>query len=482
MSLESPLQKLALKLAAKARDPDLDGYKPLAHQIEFHSDTSGGRINFGGNRSGKSYSSVCEMVWWATGTHPYRPTPRPPVALRHVAVDRPQGIDKVLKELYKKITPPRYLRGGNWDAAWQNNPPVLHFDNDSFIEFLTYEQELDKHAGTSRHAVAFDEEPDEAIFNENMARLIDTNGEWWIAMTPVEGLTWVYHRFYLKWEEDELSEDVGIHIFLTDNNSYLPSGAFDRLLGDLSPEEKEARRTGKFVALSGLIYPYDDNKHVMPLEPRHGLLTLTGMDHGLRNPTSWHWYQIDSDGVFYVLKEHYGEDKLVKEHAQIVRTIEAGNRLLVPQYRVGDPAIFSRNPLDGQTVASEYAGYGIFINKGNNDVDAGVQRVAQLFADDRIIIDPSCRALRKELRTYRWDEWATRKAETSKEPKNKPKKKDDHAVDDLRYAVMSRPLYDTGRGPIQQDTQVDPTIRWAEPYQKDHRDSGAYDDEMGSEW
>lgn len=105
MSLESPLQKLALKLAAKARDPDLDGYKPLAHQIEFHSDTSGGRINFGGNRSGKSYSSVCEMVWWATGTHPYRPTPRPPVALRHVAVDRPQGIDKVLKELYKKITP-----------------------------------------------------------------------------------------------------------------------------------------------------------------------------------------------------------------------------------------------------------------------------------------------------------------------------------------------------------------------------------------
>lgn len=483
-----PIQKLGVLLAQKARNPDIDGYKPLPHQVRFHSNPAKGRINFGGNRSGKSYSSVCEMVWWATGTHPYRDTPRPPVALRHVAVDKPQGIDKILKELYKKICPSRVLRGGTWESAWQSNPPALFFENGSFIEFMSYEQELDKHAGTSRHAIAFDEEPDEAIFNENMARLIDTDGDWWIAMTPVEGLTWVYHRFYLKWEEGELSEDVAIFVFLTDDNYYLPAGAFDRLMGDMSEEEKKARRTGQFIALSGLIYPFDQNYHVRALEPRPGLLTITGMDHGLRNPTAWLWAQIDHDGVFYIVREHYKSELLVKDHAAAVKIIEASNRNLIPAYRIGDPAIVHRNPLDGQSVASEYASHGIIIGPGNNDVDAGINRVASLFhihetLGARIYIDPSCRALIKELRTYRWDEWATRKAETSKEPKTKPKKKDDHAADALRYLVMSRPPEDSGNGPlVEAGPPRIPGAQYPTDWQYDHRDSAAYDDYMGSEW
>lgn len=486
---QDPLQLLALKLAQKARDPDLDGYKPLKHQIDFHSDPAGGRINFGGNRSGKTYSSVCEMVWWATGTHPYRKTPRPPLALRHVAVDKPQGIEKTLKELYKKITPPRFLRGGSWESAWQNVPPMLHFDNGTFIEFLTYEQELDKHAGTSRHAVAFDEEPDEAIFNENMARLIDTNGEWWISMTPVEGLTWVYYRFWLKFEDGELDKNIGIHVFLTDDNIYLPPGAFDRLLGDLSPEEKDARRTGKFVALSGLIFPFNTELHVKDIEPVPNVLKLCGMDHGLRNPAAWLWGQIDHDGRLYIIREHYRADLLVRDHAQAVKIVEATEPLLKPMYRVGDPSIFNRNPLDGQTVASEYAQYGIHIGAGNNDVDAGILRLSALLRGHPdhgpyLYIDRSCRNLIKEFRTYRWDEWATRKAETSKEPKTKPKKKDDHAIDAARYMAMSRPAFDTGKMGLTQDDldrDRDPSVKYA-PSSRDYRDGASYDEYLGQEW
>jgi phage terminase large subunit-like protein len=484
-----PLQKLGVLLAQKARDPDIDGYKPLPHQVRFHSNPARGRINFGGNRSGKSYSSVCEMVWWATGTHPFRDTPRPPVALRHVAVDNPQGINKILKELYKKIVPSRYLRGGSWESAWQNSPPALFFSNGSFVEFMSYEQELDKHAGTSRHAIAFDEEPDEAIFNENMARLIDTDGEWWIAMTPVEGLTWVYTRFWLKYEEGELSEDVAIFVFLTDDNYYLPSGAFDRLMGDMSEEEKKARRTGAFIALSGLVYPFDQNVHVRDLEARRGLLTFTGMDHGLRNPTAWLWGQVDSDGVLYIVHEHYKSELYVKDHAAAVKAIEASNPLLVPSYRIGDPSIFNRNPLDGQSVGSEYATHGIYIGPGNNDVDAGINRLASMFYvhpdfGPKIYIDRSCRALIRELRTYRWDEWATRKAETQKEPKTKPKKKDDHAADALRYMAMTRPETDSGSGPIAPDPVPRiPGSQYPTDWEAyDHRNSGAYDDVMGSEW
>lgn len=485
-----PLAELSYMLNRKATKPDIDGYKPQEHQIDFHSSTAGGRCVFGGNRSGKTISSVVEMIWWATGTHPYKRTPRPPVALRHVAVDKPQGVDKILKELYKQLCPPRILEGRAFEKAWHTKPDELHFSNGSFIEFLSYEQDLDKHAGTSRHAIAFDEEPDEAIFNENMARLVDTDGSWWISLTPLEGLTWLYHRFYLPWESGTLSEDVKLWHWLTSDNKYIKMSAVERLLGDLSPEEKQARMTGQFMALSGLIYPFNERIHVKPLEALPHLLTFTSMDHGYRAPSSWHWYQVDSDGRIYVLREHYKAELLVSQHAAIVLGTEAAVPLLRPSYRIGDPAIHNRGQLDGQTVASEYSNHGVHIGPGNNSVDAGINRVAQYFAVDEkygpgIYIDPSCRELIREARTYRWDEWASRKMETQKEPKTKPKKKDDHAMDDLRYAVMTRPVRDVGRGPVPMESKwLDPTAKYAtfSDTRQDHRNKISFDDMLGTEF
>ena len=96
LNADDPLRQLGAELSRRLGvNFDIDGYKPLPHQKEFHGDRTVGRVIFGGNRSGKSLSSVVEMIYWATGTNPYRSTPRPPVSLRHVAVDKPQGIDKV---------------------------------------------------------------------------------------------------------------------------------------------------------------------------------------------------------------------------------------------------------------------------------------------------------------------------------------------------------------------------------------------------
>lgn len=444
------------------------------------------------HNSGKSYSSVVEMIWWATGTHPYRETPRAPVRLRHVAVDAPQGINKVLKELYSKLCPASYLRGGNFDKAWQKEPPTLHFSNGSFVEFLSYEQDLDKHAGTSRHAIAFDEEPDEAIFSENLARLIDTDGEWWIAMTPLEGLTWVFHTYYEPFEQGILEEATEIFKFRSKDNIYLPEGAFDRLLANLTPEEIKARGEGDFIALTGLVYSaFKNTVHVKELEPQKNMMSVACMDHGLRNPTAWLWFQVDFDGTFYFHREHYQSELLVSEHAQAIKVIESSNPLLKPNYRIGDPSIQNRNPLNGQSVQTEYANYGIHIGLGNNDMQAGINRVAQLFTvtPPAVYIDPSCRYLIRELRKYRWDEWSSRKSNTTKGLKTIPKKKDDHALDAFRYGIMSRPLHDGGRGPSPtidyMSMPVDPQLYATPTLHKvpssDYRDE-AYDSELGSEW
>ena len=129
---------------------------------------------------------------------------------------------------------------------------------------------------------------------------------------------------------------------------------------------------------------------------------------------------------------------------------------------------------------------------GNNDVDAGINRVASLMAGEnpRLFIDPSCKNLIREIKSYRWDEWANRKQNTKKQLKAAPKKKDDHAVDALRYLVMSRPYFDTGNGPVFQKPEQEyygstlyATSSLNDPSAgRDWRAGSSWDSDLGSDW
>lgn len=488
MEIDDLLLNLSESLSQKAREPDVDGYKPLPYQIDFHSSTEKGRIILGGNRSGKSYSSVVEMIWFATGTHPHKETPKPPLRLRHVAVDNPHGVNKVLKDLYRRLTPKRYLVDNSFDKSWRVEPPSLTFANGSSIEFMSYAQDLDSHAGTSRHAIAFDEEPDEAIFNENLMRLIDTDGCWWVALTPVEGLTWLYERFYVPIMEEDQNLFVDIFKFKTRENSYLSKGAIDMLTTTLGAEELSTRLEGEFLSFSGLVYP---KANFAPVEPRKGMFTFAAMDHGLRNPTAWLWFQADEDGNLFVVAEHYATDMLVSDHARIVREIE-GALGLEPTYRVGDPSIVNRNAVNGQSVQTEYANHGIFIQPGNNEMGVGINRINEWFNSNRLYISDRCTHLKKEIKSYRWDEYTSRKTSTRKDPKARPKKKDDHAMDALRYGVMSRPFDDLSTITVAQPvfnlpltgaSVAVPVDNYVPDYQwRQSNLHHVYDNELGSDW
>jgi phage terminase large subunit len=83
----------------------------------------------------------------------------------------------------------------------------------------------------------------------------------------------------------------------------------------------------------------------------------------------------------------------------------------------------------------EYADYGVVTIAGQNSVVAGLQRVKGLLVDQRLAITVNCENLIDQFRKYRW--------QTAKRGENEgveaPVKKDDHLLDALRYAVMSRP-------------------------------------------
>lgn len=65
---------------------------------------------------------------------------------------------------------------------------------------------------------------------------------------------------------------------------------------------------------------------------------------------------------------------------------------------------------------------------------AGITRVKGFFKERKIIIDRKCEMLIKEVYSYKW------KTDRDKDHIDAPVKKFDHAMDALRYMIMSKPF------------------------------------------
>lgn len=382
---------------------------------------------------------------WLTGEHKYRNIPPPPTRMRAIGVDFKQGIEKIMLPEVRKWVPPSFLKNGSWDDSYSKEFRTLTLNNGSFLEFLSYDQEVDAHAGTSRHGTWFDEEPPEAIYNENMQRLVDTSGDWWLTMTPLEGMSWVFDEIY---EPGITGENPQIFVVEVDTtmNPYINLEKREELLATLTDDEKKARTQGKFVSLGGVIYPmFNQELHVIdPFEtsPPKDWMVVAAMDHGYNNPTCWGWAAVDRDGRIIIFDEHYKSGMIVREHAKVVHARNAfwGR---VPTYYVGDPSIRNTDPITGTSVHIEYAEAGVPIILGNNDQKAGINRVARYLTGingvPKLYFCANCEHSIREIARLRWSTWANRKDEKRKNKKEEQHKKDDHAADMVRYLVASRP-------------------------------------------
>lgn len=486
------LRGIASGLRTAATRPNIYGYKPATQKHEaFHTSSVKIRAIFGGNRSGKTVSGAAEAVFRAMGKHPYQAVPPAPTYGRVCAVDFINGVDKIVKPEIARWLPASQLRGGSWYSAYESDAHILNLDNGSKIEFMSYDQDLDKFAGASRHWIWMDEEPPQAIYTENKARLIDTGGPLWLTMTPVEGMTWVYDDIYIASRTDPLIEKWEVDM---SENPHLNPGEIDAFLSGLTPDERQARKSGKFVQIGGLIYKmFRDANLLDPFIPEKSLLHVAGMDHGFNNPTAWLWSAVDRDGRMFVYDEHYESGKIVAYHAQKVLEINRSHAI-EPGYNVGDPSIKNVDPITGTSVQLEYVEHGVVILPGNNDVRAGINRVARYLhgldlEHPKLYITRNCVNLIHELSRYRWSTWATKKAQFEKNKKEEPHKKDDHACDALRYLIASRPELDDGASIptpsgnfLGASEAILDSENMKDPYFLDRKYPQVVDSHLGSEW
>lgn len=411
-------------------------------QLAFHMCNKKNRWVFGGNRSGKTECGAVETVWLARGIHPYRQNKKNVqiwVVSLSTQVQRDVAQEKVLSYLSKSWIKEIVMLSGRKDSPQNGVIDYITIKNifggESKIGFKSCDQGRDKFQGTSLDYVWFDEEPPEDIYKECRMRVLDRCGEIYGTMTPLKGLTWVYNTIYLNEGNDE---EVWCEFMEWADNPYLSPSEIKSLTASLSESELEARRYGKFINSGGQVYSeFDESINVIePFNVPQEWYDNISIDPGLNNPLSAHWYAVDYDNNIYAIAEHYETNQTVEYHANKIKEIckrlnwhTASNGMYSALI---DSAANQRTLSSPKNVCELFYDNGILVNpKVNKDLYSGINRVKSYLKNSngvsKLFIFKNCPNMIREIKGYFWGN------------NDAPIKKDDHAMDELRYYIMSRP-------------------------------------------
>jgi hypothetical protein len=239
-------------------------------------------------------------------------------------------------------------------------------------------------------------------------------------------------------EGDDGMKRMYIRSLVTDNKILLDKdpGYIKRLEGVGDEQLVKAWLEGDWDSFVGQYFTnWDEQKVAVPSFeiPDHWPL-FGGLDYGEAAPTSYGLYTVDYDGNVYRICEYYQANATASQHAaNIAQMIEAcpftGGRY--PQATYADPSMFVKRRLSeviNHSPADVFAEQGIYLTRANNDRVTGW----------RVVND----ALIKE-RIYCFNGWNDALMRTmpslprsSKNPEDLDTTAEDHAADELRYAMM----------------------------------------------
>ncbi len=215
--------------------------------------------------------SSIDVVLLALGRHPYLQRWEPDLTIWASALTWELWEKILLPELLTWIPRGRIISAPQPYRKSTNRDILIRADNGkvSRITGKAAEQGADKYQSARVHAVWLDEEHPEAVWDEMMPRLVRHGGITLATMTPLKGLTWVYHRIYEPWKggmTDPTKHFIS-HAGLEDNPS-IGSDEIAILAEELAhnPAQLAARLKGQFVRPTGLVLPFEPEKHIEDID------------------------------------------------------------------------------------------------------------------------------------------------------------------------------------------------------------------------
>lgn len=251
--------------------------------------------------------------------------------------------------------------------------------------------------------------------------LTDVKGDALFISTP-KGFNHFYELFN---KESEDSDYKSFH-FTTYDNPHIPPEEIDKAKEELTEDRFAQEYLADFRKTEGLVYKeFDRQKHLYDeIDDRSFKETIAGIDFGFTNPTAVIHINKDRDDSYWITKEYY---KTGQTDAQIAEYVAACSFNKVYPDPESPSAI--KELRNAKVNVRE-------VVKNKDSIKLGINKIRELFKQDKLKIHRSCENLIYELETYSYPE----KKDMHNEEEN-PIKENDHALDALRYAIYM----DSGR-------------------------------------
>ena len=257
------------------------------------------------------------------------------------------------------------------------------------------------------------------------ARCSVEGGKLWFNCNPEGPQHWFYQEWILKARERRA---LRLHFTMEDNPA-LPERVRERYRRNYSGTFYRRFVLGEWSAAEGRVYDFFDPERDAVDVPREGYSAWRiSADYGTVNPASFGLWGL-REGVWYRVEEFYydsrktGRQRTDEEYAGDLERLAGGRSI---QRVVVDPSAAS--------FIEVLRRRGFAVVRADNDVADGIRVTADLLRSGHIAIGRECRDCLREMAQYCWDPRGERDA---------PRKRDDHAMDDLRY--FARNLRDDRR-------------------------------------
>ncbi len=420
-------------------------YEPLPKQDPFHKSGASCRALFGGNRSGKTTAGGIEFLFHITGQYPdwYPKTQRYLGAIkgRIIVKDFTKAVGEVINPFFREWLDYKLI-----EKIWKNPqgvPIKYQFKNGSVFDILTHEQSTESFEGWKGHIAWFDEPPPRDKYIATLRGLVDFQGRHWLTLTPLTQ-PWIYDFIYTKKSENIFCVTMDMR-----DNTYLTEEAIKEMEEAMTEDEKEARLHGRFMHLSGLVYKeFFPGHHVVerPVIQKHWTRYMA-VDPHPRTPTAVLWLAVDEQDNHWVYDELWLKDMDIKAIAYAILAQEGD---FPSHVKLIDPHADADNvAAGGFNFRKELMKYGVYTQRANSDPMLGKSKIRQVLTlrynpmikreIPQLHIGNNCTQTIYEFQHYIWEDHKRNKEEYAL--KEKPKKKDDHLMDCLRYIYNYGPRY-----------------------------------------
>lgn len=450
----STLDSLERLQADRRRLSGISYYVPNPIQFKCHQSKARIILYSGGNRAGKSTLGAVELAWHVTKRYPdYFPKERrfkgPIKAV--VVCDANQKIEKVIEPKINEYLPKDCIKSRKTVGGYLNR--IICKDG-STIDFLSSEQDDMAFEGADWHFYWGDEPQKKKKFDAIMRGLIDHGGSCILTFTPLVE-PWMKEELIDKADGrkiDAFIADTYDNQFDIKGNQILKRENIDEMASMWDEDVRDTRIHGKFFHLRGVVYPEFGEIHQIEFGYEYPDPVISVLDPHDRQPHHVIWAVLDRNDDLFVHSE-LSIHCTVSELAKLIKKVEKDNGYKMKR-RLIDPN-FGRKPLitTGRNMIQELG-----INgcpgwyEADDAKEEGRLKVKEyLHYDKTRAIDFTNKPkiffhkgrvpkTIHSVKNHQYEEWVGKIA-GERDPKEKPKDKDTHGADCIRYLCMSNPRF-----------------------------------------